>query len=620
MKPTTILVFSCILLWNAVHSQSQRSIEEFNEVSIDSCVSWMVENFQNVDIFHEVALNTLKRAQSAPDSIRYKVHRELGVWHAYNGLFSPDSVVYHNKKVLDYYLNKDNETQVAYTYELLARNYIKSRDLTSAQDVLFKAITIHEKLDNDEGLGMAYRTLGVLYQVMEDYEKSLEYTYLSLPLLENSKNYGLLGMAHFNLIIGHGELNEFEKAYEATENCLKIVEDKVPEEVFIPVKAHSYRGEVYERANDYDNALKDYIRSWELCVDIIGEERCATYRTEIGQIYLLQQEYEKALDHLKAGIDSYEEQGKFSIIQQYENLSKCYAELGDHENALIYLKKANTNSKKVLEDKVANLETELAVKYETGKKDEAIAAQGILLEQKTKVQTLVIAIASLLGVILVIMIVFFNKNKKKSAIINAKNQENELLLKEIHHRVKNNLELVKSLIAPQSAEITDSKTKEAMLASQNRVQSMGIIHQKLYQGYNLGSIDMKDYFINLSHGILDSFNPEDKVKTECAMEQLELDVDTAVPIGLIVNELLTNALKYAFPEQQKGKIEISLSQPNSKTLQLVVSDNGIGKQEHNPVKGTGFGTQLINLLTKQLNEIMEENYHNGTSVSFQFKT
>ena len=206
----------------------------------------------------------------------------------------------------------------------------------------------------------------------------------------------------------------------------------------------------------------------------------------------------------------------------------------------------------------------------------------------------------------------------KNVLLDKHNAENELLLKEIHHRVKNNLEMVKSLIALQSAQIDDPVTKDAMIASQNRVQSMGIIHQKLYQGTNLGSIEMKDYFINLSEGILDSFNAEDRVKIECAMDNLELDVDTAVPIGLIVNELLTNALKYAFPEDQQGVINISLEKDSEHNLKLQVRDNGIGKTAGVAPKGTGFGSQLIQLLTRQLNGKMRERSHLGTHVEFDF--
>ena len=107
---------------------------------------------------------------------------------------------------------------------------------------------------------------------------------------------------------------------------------------------------------------------------------------------------------------------------------------------------------------------------------------------------------------------------------------------------------------------------------------MGIIHQKLYQGENLGSIEMKDYFMNLAEGILDTFNAEEQVKIELAMDNLDLDVDTAVPIGLIVNELLTNALKYAFPKQQQGIINISLEKDNEQNLKLRLEIMELGKQ------------------------------------------
>ena len=157
----------------------------------------------------------------------------------------------------------------------------------------------------------------------------------------------------------------------------------------------------------------------------------------------------------------------------------------------------------------------------------------------------------------------------------AKNSENELLLKEIHHRVKNNLEMVSSLLKLQSVKTKDQEAKEVMRASQNRVQSMGILHQKLYQGENLGSIEMLDYFQNLSENIVDAFGANDKVEVQYDMDRVELDVDTAVPIGLIVNELLTNSLKYAFPEDRKGKIELSLKEMDEKQLQLVVADNGV---------------------------------------------
>lgn len=604
-------------------SQSEiLSEKDLNTLPIDSIVSWMRANTnseENLNEFHRIGLKTLKRSlKTENDSLIAQVHESLANWHAYNGLFSPDSVVYHAEKALAYHLKGDDKKKIADTYRSLAIDYLNTGQLDKAQEVLFKSIELYEDLNDDAGLGSAYRTLGVKFRVMEDYDKSVYYTNQAIPLLKKAENYSGLAIAQFNLIIGYGELGEYEKAYKATEDCLEIVRTKVPDEIFIPVRAFSYRGEVYTKAKDYDNALKDYIAAWELCKKHIGEERCATYRTEIGQIYLLQKNYEQALEHLLAGVNAYEDKEQSRIIQPYLDLAEVYIQLGDYENALLYKDKAYNNSKNLLEGKIENIESEMAIKYETGKKDEALASQAALIEQKSKTQTLFIIIASLLFIFLLSLLYFFYKSKKATRIIRAKNAENELLLKEIHHRVKNNLEMVKSLIALQSAQLEDSATKDAMIASQNRVQSMGIIHQKLYQGENLGSIEMRDYFINLSEGILDTFNAEDQVKIECAMDNLDLDVDTAVPIGLIVNELLTNALKYAFPKQQPGVINISLEKDTHQNLKLRVKDNGIGKTDGLAPKGTGFGSQLVELLTRQLNGTMIEHNDKGTHIEFEF--
>ena len=226
-------------------------------------------------------------------------------------------------------------------------------------------------------------------------------------------------------------------------------------------------------------------------------------------------------------------------------------------------------------------------------------------------------IVLLLIVFLVFGYISYRNRITSNRLLAAKNAENELLLKEIHHRVKNNLEVVSSLLALQSAQSDDVNTRDAMQESQNRVQSIGIVHQKLYQGSNLGAIEMKDYFLNLSESILDTFGADKKVHIECAMEKLDLDIDTAVPLGLIVNELITNTLKYAFPQGSNGKVLIKLEKSKDGALHLEVSDNGVGKS--GKITGTGFGGQLVSLLTRQLGGSMREETKNGTSVFFDFK-
>jgi two-component sensor histidine kinase len=170
----------------------------------------------------------------------------------------------------------------------------------------------------------------------------------------------------------------------------------------------------------------------------------------------------------------------------------------------------------------------------------------------------------------------------------------------------------------QSAQIDDPGIIEAMKKSQQRVQSMSMIHQKLYQGKSLAAIEMKEYFKNLGDFIIDSFGAQEQITLHCNMNEIELDVDMAIPIGLIVNELISNSLKYAFPNSTSGRIEIRLEKVGPE-LHLKVADNGVGRMEGAQAEGTGFGTQLIELLTKQLDGNMKLTIENGTAIFFEFQ-
>ncbi|RYF70069.1 MAG: histidine kinase, partial [Cytophagaceae bacterium] len=202
-----------------------------------------------------------------------------------------------------------------------------------------------------------------------------------------------------------------------------------------------------------------------------------------------------------------------------------------------------------------------------------------------------------------------------------KNAQNELLLKEIHHRVKNNLEIVSSLLELQSAQLNDPVVQDVLRASQNRVQSMGILHQQLYQDRHLALIEMRSYFHRLAETLLDTYSATQRVSIECSMPELALDVDTALSVGLIVNELVSNALKYAFPDQQPGWVRIELNDLGADHLRLVVADNGVGTST-GASSGTGFGTQLVALLTRQLDGTLRQDItqgtERGTSVTLDF--
>ena len=378
------------------------------------------------------------------------------------------------------------------------------------------------------------------------------------------------------------------------------------------------QGNALKKLGRYDEAIRFYTNCLKMAKESNYQNGINTVTANLGEINLLKGNYKEALPHQLETVRLQETNNDIAnLIENYHHVSTIYQKLNNFEYALNYKQKAYD-----LRDSIGSIESdakmsELLTKYETEKKEETIAFQEAKIAQQKLVQYLGIIVVGLLLGLLIFAFISYRNRSKSNRLLAQKNAENELLMKEIHHRVKNNLEIVSSLLALQSAQIDDLKTKEAMTEGQNRVNSISIVHQKLYQGTNLGSIEMKDYFLNLSENILDSFGAENKVTLNLAMDKLDLDIDTAVPLGLIINELLTNTIKYAFPEGDKGTITIKLEKQNDQHLHLVVTDNGIGKS--GITHGTGFGTQLVSLLTQQLNGTMREESENGTTHIFDFK-
>lgn len=199
-------------------------------------------------------------------------------------------------------------------------------------------------------------------------------------------------------------------------------------------------------------------------------------------------------------------------------------------------------------------------------------------------------------------------------------KDKDMLLREIHHRVKNNLQIISSLLNLQSRYITDGEALDVFSESQNRVRSMAIIHEKLYNSENMSEIDFGEYISDLTESLFYSYrvNPS-KVKLKENMEEIFFDVDTAIPCGLIINELLTNCLKHAFPGDTKGEICVELFKKDDKYV-LNVKDDGIGFPDDIDFKNTeSLGLQLVNNLVSQIEGTLELDNTNGSSFNIIFK-
>jgi two-component sensor histidine kinase len=207
----------------------------------------------------------------------------------------------------------------------------------------------------------------------------------------------------------------------------------------------------------------------------------------------------------------------------------------------------------------------------------------------------------------------------------AEAQRMEVLIKEIHHRVKNNLQVIASLLYLQSTRLDDAKTMQMFEESSNRVKSISLIHEKLYKEKlqphgDQGDVDFGEYVRDLTDALFVSYGVDRKIiRLVLDTTNASLSLDSAVPCGLIVNELVSNALKYAFPDGRSGEIRISLYKDIDGRAILIVSDNGIGlPPEADLDSSSSLGVRLVRMLAQQLGAEMQMSRGKGTEYKFKF--
>ena len=199
-------------------------------------------------------------------------------------------------------------------------------------------------------------------------------------------------------------------------------------------------------------------------------------------------------------------------------------------------------------------------------------------------------------------------------------KEKEVLLREIHHRVKDNLQVISSLLNLQAAGVKDKQALEMLKESQSRVRSLALIHEKLYRSEDLVGIDFAGYIDSLAADLFRSYGVNSEaIALKINVDQVSLDVDTAMPCGLIINELVSNSLKHAFPAGKEGEIRIELRADNGNGLTLIVSDNGVGFPKGLDFRRTeSFGLQVVCTFTDQLGGAIGLRRSGGTEFKVEF--
>lgn len=422
---------------------------------------------------------------------------------------------------------------------------------------------------------------------------------------------------------------------------LKEAEEKHDETAI--AAALSSLGVYYLKSSNLPAAL--FYHQKELKINERRKNKEATLETlqRVGNIYLQLKNYDEAQSlHLKSLNLARELKNSEKIKLAGNALSTIYAIKGNYKNAyemsLLLKQVSDSLNKNEIRQKV--LQTRLS--YDSLKQIERTKIhQKDILQKQSEIEnskkTMYLTIAALV-LVLTLAITFYrgyNSTKKTNAIIERQKKEaeeknviienslkeKEILLKEIHHRVKNNLQIISSLLNLQAKQVKDEETKKIMNEARMRIASMALIHQKIYQSGNLGSVDMQTYIEQMFQAVETTFNNNKKnISHYINTHEIILDIDTSIPLGLIINELLTNIYKYAFVNRNAGMIVVTLENKTETEMELKVSDNGIGlPADFNPETRGSLGLKLVKGLANQINGTVRFENKNGTHCLITFK-
>ncbi len=503
-------------------------------------------------------------------------------------------------------------TNLGYVYE-------RRGDLGKAFDFAAKTLKIGETYGDQKAIAMAYSDMSNLFWKQGKPDIGLEYGLKSLEIFEKR---GLNDLDYdFTLYVVGNNLVELKRWKEAEFYFKKSIQ--------IGEKYGFYNNlsdnfislsELNAQKGDFRAAIASGLEALKYAELLENKFMIMRSYLSLGRSSNLAGNFEEAVGFLQKSIQVATKDfgDKYFLSLVYFELSKAQEGNGQFAKALDASRSYDQLRQEVFtaetNERVSILQTEMKL----SQKENTIKLQEAQLSKNRILQVFILIISGILVVFLFVVYRLFIRKKKYSHLLEKKNTEKEFLLKEIHHRVKNNLETISSLLSLQTSRLESKEFQAIMEETQNRVQSMGMIHQRLYQGENMKEIEMKGFFENLGNHIIDSFDASERVRFISDMEPVELDVDLAIPIGLIVNELISNSLKYAFPDNRFGEIEVRLMEKDNH-LYLIVSDNGIGMTSDPPILGTGFGSELIRLLTVQLDGKMTLQAQKGTAIIFEFQ-
>lgn len=555
-------------------------------------------------------LDSLKQElESSPDSIKQTILLDLAWEYSFSNI---DSSEYYCLEGIRLAESRKDKNASANSKSMLAIVYDLRGDIEESAALYLEVAKFYESENNLAELSKTYNNLGVLFFYNDQYDKSYEYYKRSMDIDVSLGDSVGVGESLVNFAATANKWGEYEKALRYLRRGKAIV-NQFPENTWLRSGIYDALASNFLYQEQYDSSLfyyKEILPYLESTGDVTGVLSCLNGLISIS---IALEDYDEAKEYL-----NYAE----SLTNEYDDLIRrrkrnqlaatLYAQLRDYEKAFNYQLKYQADYDSITTQERIRITNELEEKYQAEQRENEIT--NLKLEQqnsKNQRNIILLISAFILGVSILLFVLYRVKSRSEATIAKSL-EEKETLLKEIHHRVKNNLQVVSSLLSMQSRFIKDEQALGAVNEGQSRVESMALIHQKLYQENNLSGVNVREYIEELSEVLKQSYSTNSEVDFEYDIDDLTIDVDTIIPIGLILNELICNSLKHAFPDDIEGTVSIKLKEQNDK-LHLEVSDNGVGTKS--PSSEKSFGLVLIESLALKLKATLQTNSESGTSTS-----
>lgn len=558
------------------------------------------------------AINTLIRyagdLQNKPDSqfqlLSTALQRSLAIGYV-------EGITKTRTSLVDHYKRKGEYVE-AVAHSLSVINLFDSLQLTEKKiDAQLLLSVIYKEMGAERGT-IDYLNRG--YALAREAEQAAEKENIVQGIANSLNNQGII-LRDMSYILKKPEL--MDTAFIKYQIAVELLQG-VTGGARILSKLYNNLSQVYiER-------LKDYPKAIEVITKAIALNKAAGYTNGItfnyanmANVYLAMGDLPKAKEYALRMLALCRELDQpHRILNAYQHNIEINKALHLYDSALYY-----TDLYIAISDSLTNLAkteqiSEMQTKYETVKKELQITQLNKSGEVKTRQTILALSVATLLAILVFLFYNRFRLKKKTSDALAIKNDEiekqkaliqislgeKETLLREIHHRVKNNLQIISSLLNIQSAHIQDENVLASIQEGQSRVQAMSLIHQNLYQSEHLSNVDIENYLRQLVAYLSDMYAGENKtIEVSVNAPGINFDIDTAIPLGLIVNELVSNAYKYAFENLDKGVIQVSIKAINDIDHELTVADNGKGFAENiDPGKTNSLGLKLVQILSRQL--------------------